>query len=132
MRSRIPAGIPEHRMATPKSLSTIKCFRILEAFRRRDETLTNAQVSRRAGLPASSVRRLLLTLTELGAIEHAGPIRYRLGPLLHSLGRQVHVRDCLLEAGQDALAGLSQHLGLPAAIGMLDHHCPPSSPMAQI
>jgi DNA-binding IclR family transcriptional regulator len=109
-------------MATPKSLSTIKSFRILGAFHRRDETLTNAQVSRRSGLPASSVRRLLLTLTDIGAVERASPIHYRLGPLLHSLAHSVHVRDCLAEAARAELAGLSHRLGLPVALAILDNH----------
>ena len=109
-------------MATPKSLSTIKSFRILGAFHRREETLTNAQVSRRTGLPASSVRRLLLTLTEIGAIERAGAISYRLGPLLQSLAYSVHVRDCLVEAAREELASLSRRLGLPVSLGVLDNH----------
>lgn len=107
-------------MATPKSLSTIKSFRILGAFHRRGETLTNAQVSRRAELPASSVRRLLLTLTEIGAVERSDAIRYRLGPLLPSLARPVHVRDCLADAAREDLAVLSCRLGLPVSLAVLD------------
>jgi DNA-binding IclR family transcriptional regulator len=107
-------------MATPRSLSTIKSFRILGAFQVRGEALTNAQVSRRTGLPASSVRRLLLTLTEIGAVERADAIRYRLGAQLHSLSRNVHVRDCLVTAARERLEGLSRILGLPVSLAILD------------
>jgi len=107
-------------MATPKSISTIKSFRILRAFRRPGEVLTNAQVSRRSGLPPSSVRRLLLTLREIGAVERVGETRYRLGALMFSLGMGVSVQACLLDAAKGALADLHRRLGLPVSMGIFE------------
>jgi IclR family pca regulon transcriptional regulator len=107
-------------MATPRSISTIKSFGVLRAFRRRGEVLTTAQLSRRTGLPASSVRRLLLTLLQIGGVERVEQARYRLGPLLHSLGRSTHVPDCLLGAARAPLSELQRRLGLPVAMAVLD------------
>lgn len=107
-------------MATPKSISTIKSFRILRAFRRPGEVLTNAQVARRAGLPPSSVRRLLLTLREIGAVERVDETRYRLGALMFSLGAGVSVQACLLDAAQGELGDLHRRLGLPVSMGIFE------------
>jgi len=109
-------------MATPRSISTIKSFAVLRAFCRRGEVLTNAQISRRTGLPPSSVRRLLLTLSEIGGVELAGQARYRLGPLLHALGRSANVPDCLLGAAREPLWGLHRRLGLTVTMAVLDGH----------
>src|SRR6185503_18098127 len=107
-------------MATPKSISTIKSFRILRAFRRPGDLLTNAQVSRRSGLPPSSVRRLLLTLRQIGAVERADETRYRLGALMFSLGMGVSVQACLLDAAKAELADLHHRLGLPVSMGIFE------------
>ncbi|MFD9665013.1 IclR family transcriptional regulator [Rhodococcus sp. NPDC059968] len=55
-----------------------KAFSIIDAFNERDRVLTLTQISRKTGLPKSTVHRLLQRLGELAVIEEHGA-GYRLG-----------------------------------------------------
>ncbi|MEZ2389132.1 IclR family transcriptional regulator [bacterium RCC_150] len=66
----------EHGDEAPSILA--KAFSILESFNDRDRVLTLTEISRRSGLPKSTVHRLLRRLGDLGIIEDHGP-GYRLG-----------------------------------------------------
>ncbi|WP_420752601.1 IclR family transcriptional regulator [Rhodococcus sp. O3] len=66
---------------------------VLEAFAD-GESLTLAQVSRRTGVPRSSVHRLLTRLSELGALERTG-FEYRVGIRLFDIGSHALDKDAV-------------------------------------
>jgi DNA-binding IclR family transcriptional regulator len=109
------------RMATPKNHSVQKAFAILRQFRSRDECLTSAELSRRAGLPEASGHRLITTLTELGAIVRTPNGKCRLGMLLLSLSNNVATRELLPQASHSILCGLAERLNLIVHMGVLEN-----------
>ncbi|MCK8669511.1 helix-turn-helix domain-containing protein [Rhodococcus sp. HM1] len=66
---------------------------VLEAFSG-GESLTLAQVSRRTGVPRSSVHRLLTRLSELGALDRTG-FEYRVGMRLFDIGSHALDKDAV-------------------------------------
>lgn len=107
-------------MATPKNQSVVKAFTILRSFRRPDERLTSAELSRRAKLPEASGYRLIQTLTEIGAVVRGRQGRYRLGMLLVSLSSNVAIGDLLRDVSQQILRDLASRLALTVHVGMLE------------
>ena len=55
-------------MATPKNLSVQKAFALLCSFDNPEEWLSNAKLSRRAGMTEASAHRLIRTLEGIGAV----------------------------------------------------------------
>lgn len=107
-------------MATPKNRSVQKAFTLLQAFRSSDESLTSAELSRRAKLPEASGYRLIQTLEEIGAIVRGPNGRYRPGMLLVSLSHNVAIRELLPQASQAMLSDLAARLSLTVHMGVLE------------
>ncbi len=64
-----------------------RAFDVLDVLAESDTELGTNEISRRAGINASSVSRLLATLTSTGVVEHVQASgRYKLGPRLLQLG----------------------------------------------
>ncbi|MDR7254212.1 DNA-binding IclR family transcriptional regulator [Nocardioides sp. BE266] len=82
----------------PPSILT-KAFDLLRAFNPHERVMTLSELARAAGLPKSTVHRLLIRLVELGAVEHHRS-GYKLG-----LG--------LLQLGAGTPAGYMRDLALP-------------------
>lgn len=62
-------------------------MKILRAFRASDDGLGNQEISRRTGIPKSTVSRLTFTLNQLGYLTHHHKHdRYRFGPATLALG----------------------------------------------
>jgi DNA-binding IclR family transcriptional regulator len=59
---------------------------ILGAFSRERPVLGLVDISRRTGLAASTIHRLVAELTEWGALARTPDLRYRIGPMLLRLG----------------------------------------------
>lgn len=77
---------PENK--DPRFATTLaKGISILRAFKPHDNGLTNLELSKKTGLPKSSVSRLTFTLQALGYLSHSSrDSRYRLGPAVVALG----------------------------------------------
>jgi DNA-binding IclR family transcriptional regulator len=67
-----------------------RALAILESFTRERPILRLVDISRRTGLPANTVLRLVRQLCEWGAVERTVDLRYRIGP---RLGRLAELRD---------------------------------------
>lgn len=98
----------------------MKAFMILGAFRRPDECLTSAELSRRARLPEASGYRLVQTLESVGAVVRERGL-YRPGFLLGAPTGQGPQRQALSEAAQGLLEGLADRFGATAHLGILEH-----------
>lgn len=98
MSQLLPA--PEQAATTiePPSILT-KAFNLLRAFNPHQRVMTLSELSRAAGLPKSTVHRLLARLVELGAVEH------------HRSGYKIGLG--LLQLGAGTPAGYMRDLGLP-------------------
>ena len=107
-------------MATPRNRSVKKAFTLLQAFRSADESLTSAELSRRAGLPEASGYRLIQTLEDLGAVVRGAKGRYRPGMLLVSLSHNVAVGELLPQASQAIMQNLAAELALTVHMGVFD------------
>lgn len=107
-------------MATPINQSIVKAFALLRAFRRSDESLTCAELSRRVGLPEASGYRLIQTLVETGAVVRGARGRYRPGMLLVHLSKNVEIADLLREASHTLLMDLAARLDLTVHMGVLE------------
>jgi len=59
---------------------------ILGAFSPERPVLGLVDISRRTGLAASTIHRLVAELTEWGALARTSDLRYRIGPMLLRLG----------------------------------------------
>lgn len=82
----------------PPSILT-KAFDLLGAFNPHERVMSLSELSRAAGLPKSTVHRLLARLVELGAVEH------------HRSGYKIGLG--LLQLGAETPAGYMRDLGLP-------------------
>jgi DNA-binding IclR family transcriptional regulator len=107
-------------VATPKNRSILKAFAILRAFRRPDESLTSAELSRRANLPEASGYRLVQTLEEIGAVVRGSRGRYRPGMLLVHLSKNVEVAELLRESSHAELRDLAAKRDLTVHMGVLE------------
>lgn len=102
--SRQPTSAPEREAAPgdaatePPSILT-KAFDLLRAFNPHERVMTLSELARAAGLPKSTVHRLLARLVELGAVEH------------HRSGYKIGLG--LLQLGAGTPAGYMRDLGLP-------------------
>lgn len=71
-------------------LSTVrKALEVLQAFSYEQPVLGVSELSRKLGMPKSSVHRILSTLAEQGFVARTENERYRLGLKLHDLGQLV-------------------------------------------
>lgn len=107
-------------MATPKNKSVQKAFTMLRAFRKPDEWLTSAELSRRSGLPVASGYRILQTLLELGAVIRDGRGHYGPGMLLLALSRNVAQDKLLRQFAGSCLESLANDLNLTVHMGVYE------------
>lgn len=107
-------------MATPKNQSVQKAFALLHAFRSPEEWVTNAELSRRAGLSEASAHRLMRTMEEIGAVVRNRYGCYRPGMILATLSRDVAIGDLIRATSEDILTGLATRLKGVVHVGVLD------------
>jgi DNA-binding IclR family transcriptional regulator len=96
-----------------------RLLRILESFRPERTELTIPEISRRAGLPPSTVYRLLAELIDRGLIERTTDGRYSVGLRLWEMGKLAPRVERLIEAASPHLHDLYEatraglHLAVP-------------------
>ncbi|HWA68509.1 MAG TPA: IclR family transcriptional regulator [Rhizomicrobium sp.] len=108
-------------MATPTNLSVQKAFALLRSFRGPTEWLTNAELSRRSGLPEPSAHRLMKTLEEIGAVVRDRRGCYRPGMVLATLSRDVAIGDLIRATSEDVLRTLAADLKGVVHVGVLEN-----------
>jgi DNA-binding IclR family transcriptional regulator len=94
-----------------------RAFAILGAVAGGPTALT--EISRRVGLPKSTVARLLGTLERLGAVERVNGARYRIGPGVAELGSAAVGRS-LVSLARPELGALVRSLGEDAGLALPD------------
>lgn len=92
---------------------------ILGAFGARDDSLTLAELTRRTGLPKSTIHRLLGSLVELRAIDTADG-RFRLGMRLFELGELVPVQRALRDVALPFMQDLYEATHETVHLGVMD------------
>ena len=73
-----------------------RALTILDSFTRERPSLRLVDISRKTGLPANTVLRVVRRLCEWGAVERTSDRCYRVGPWL---GRLAEIRDEALDGG---------------------------------
>lgn len=93
-----------------------RLVRVLDTFDRDRTAQTAADISRRAGLPASTAHRLATDLTAAGLLEQDEDGRYRVGLRLWELAtrgsRALGLREAAVPAMEEVQARLRQHTQL--------------------
>jgi DNA-binding IclR family transcriptional regulator len=98
-----------------------RLLRILESFSPERTELTIPEISRRAGLPPSTVYRLLAELIDRGVIERTADGRYAVGLRLWEMGKLAPRAERLTEVASPHLHDLYEatraglHLAVPAS-----------------
>jgi DNA-binding IclR family transcriptional regulator len=108
-------------MGTPKNQSVQKAFLLLRSFRRPEEWMTNAELSRRTGLSEACAHRLMKTLEEIGAVVRDKRGCYRPGMVLATLSKDVAVGDLIRATSEDVLATLAAQLKGVVHVGVLEN-----------
>ena len=96
---------------------------VLSAFRSRDLMLGNQELSRRCGLPKSTISRLTYTLTKHGYLEHArdgGDTGYRLGSAVLALGSTMLARMDMRQIARPLMQELADRSHAMVSLGMRD------------
>jgi DNA-binding IclR family transcriptional regulator len=97
---------------------------VLSAFRSRDRMLGNQELSRRCGLPKSTISRLTYTLTKHGYLEHAedgsGNSGYLLGSAVLALGSTMLARMDMRQIARPLMQELADHSHSMVSLGMRD------------
>ena len=86
-----------------------RAFTVLRAVASRPGTSTLADVTRKAGLPKSTVLRLLIALEDQGAVQRVGG-RYAIGPGLATLSHRGAPVSALKEVARPHLVELAEQL----------------------
>ena len=94
---RVPVVTPARPPKTKEDRHFVSALarglKVLTCFRSGDELLGNHELSRRAGLPKSTISRLTYTLTKLGYLHFAqDSVKYRLGTATLALGSAMLAR----------------------------------------
>ncbi|TAM89311.1 MAG: IclR family transcriptional regulator [Candidimonas sp.] len=96
-------------------------LKVLRAFRPGDDSLSNAEIARRTGLPKPTISRLTYTLTTLGYLggvpETGG---YRLDPHILSLGYPVLAKLGVRQIARPLMQRLADYSRGTVAIGIRD------------
>lgn len=87
---------------------TVRALTLLEAFTREQPSLTLSEISRRTGLPLTTVHRLAGDLTEWGALERDSSGRFSVGLRLWQVGALAPRGALLRELALPVLEDLSQ------------------------
>lgn len=94
---------------------------VLRAFRPSDDGLSNAEISKRTGLPKSTVSRLTFTLQTLGYLTHARHHdRYRPGPALLVLGNTASASISFIDMAGPLMQRLADETGTLALLLVRD------------
>lgn len=96
---------------------------VLSAFRSRDAMLGNQELSRRCGLPKSTVSRLTYTLTKHGYLEQAREghdTGYRLGSAVLALGSTMLARMDMRQLARPLMQELADYSHAMVSLGMRD------------
>jgi DNA-binding IclR family transcriptional regulator len=96
---------------------------VLSAFRSRDVMLGNQELSRRCGLPKSTISRLTYTLTKHGYLEQAkdgSDTGYRLGSAVLALGSTMLARMDMRQIARPLMQELADHSHAMVSLGMRD------------
>jgi DNA-binding IclR family transcriptional regulator len=96
-----------------------KATAILGAFSSRLPVVSLRELSRRTGIPRSTVHGLCLTLCDEGLLEEVPRRGYQLGPALIALGGQVIARTGLVAAGEELLERATRLDGTWVLLGQL-------------
>ncbi|WP_310620168.1 IclR family transcriptional regulator [Flexibacterium corallicola] len=98
-------------------------LKVLRAFRPSDDGLGNQEISKRTGIPKSSVSRLTFTLHKLGYLSHSHRHdRYRFGPAALALGNVANASVTFVEAANPLMQELADETGTLAIIAVRDEH----------
>jgi len=97
-----------------------RAARILRLLGESTAELTTTQIAERAGLPRSTVHRIVGTLHELRLVVHEPPGRLRLGPEVARLAADARIE--LVRAVQPHLVELSRSVGETAGLAVLEGH----------
>ena len=108
-------------MATPKNLSVQKAFALLCSFQSSEEWLSNAELSRRAGMTEASSHRLIRTLEGIGAVVRDGRGNYRPGMLLATLSKTISVGSMIQATSSDILINLAGTLKGVIHVGVFEN-----------
>ncbi|PYE14340.1 IclR family transcriptional regulator [Williamsia limnetica] len=108
------AGIPDAPISVVERISLI-----LETFNGTGP-LTLVEVTRRTGLPRSSVHRLLDQLTSTGWLAREEQT-YELGVKAYEIGRSAFNQNRLLQQATPVMRRLAHTVGLTVHLGVVDH-----------
>ena len=92
---------------------------VVRAFGSDAPELTHARIAERTGLTRANVRRVLLTLMELGYVEQEGKL-FRLRPGILDLGYAYLSSTPLPRVAQPVMEDVVARLGLPCNLSVLD------------
>jgi DNA-binding IclR family transcriptional regulator len=98
-----------------------KGLQVLQAFSASDRALGNRELSRRTGMPPSTVARMTFTLTRLGFLQQLKPEdSYRLGPAVMALGYTARAGLSFLPTAEPLMQELADEVGALVALAMRD------------
>ncbi len=96
-------------------------IQVLKAFRTTDGPLGNLELSKRTGIPKSTISRLTFTLSELGYLEHLTTYeKYRLGPAAISLGSIANATIPFMENASEIMQALATDVKALVGLTMRD------------
>jgi DNA-binding IclR family transcriptional regulator len=96
-------------------------LQLLQAFKLGDDSVTNAELARRTGLPKPTVSRLTYTLTVLGFLSpNADGKGYHLHPHVLSLGYPVLAKLDVRQIARPLMQALADYSGGTVALGVRD------------
>lgn len=100
--------------------SIVRALKILETLGDSRIGLSVAEIARRTGLHRATAHRLIVVLHSLGYVYRSPEsLTYTTGFYLHTLGRQRHVLDTIIQFSRPFLQRLSDRLKLTVYLGAL-------------
>lgn len=101
--------------------AVLRAFEIIQSFSIADPELGPSEISRKTGLPVSTVHRLLRTLNEAHVLEHnAKKGKYRIGPILYAIGNLYIQTTDILKAAEPVMETLNDLTNETVNLGILD------------
>ncbi len=97
-----------------------KAFAVLRWVAGREKAVGVSEIARATGISKATVHGLVRALRAEGALEEAGPKRYRLGPALLDLALGRTPRARLEAACRPAAERVARHTGLSAMLGVAE------------
>ncbi len=120
MDARVSSGAMSGRNREPGRSVLNKSFAILLALQSAEGGLTRAQISRRTGLPMTTVHRLATELCSYGALEQTERGVYRIGSWLWELGTLAARRALLREVAMPFMTDLYEATHENVHLAVLD------------